>query len=37
MNTLALSALTGTTKRQTISMTIIGIEIMCLPAGPGGS
>jgi hypothetical protein len=37
MNTLALRALTGTTKKQTISMSITGIEIMRLPAEPGGS
>jgi hypothetical protein len=34
MNTLALGALTSTTK-QTISMSITGTEIKRLPAGPG--
>jgi hypothetical protein len=34
MNTLALGALSGTTK-QIISMPITGTEITCLPAGPG--
>lgn len=34
MNTLALGALTGTTK-QIISMSIIDTEIKSLPAGPG--
>ena len=36
MNTSALSPITTTTKKQVLSMTIIGIEIMRLPAGPGG-
>ena len=37
MNTSALSALTGTTTKQAISMSITGTEIKRLPAVPGGS
>lgn len=36
MNTLALVALTGTTTKQTISMSKKDTEIIRLPAGPGG-
>lgn len=36
MNTLAHSALTGTTTKQMISMSIKDTEIIRLPAGPGG-
>jgi hypothetical protein len=36
MNELAHSATTGTTIKRIISMSITGIEIMRLPAVPGG-